>query len=138
MDGTMENTARVAVTPPRIRPWYAANEILAFLLELGALATLTWWGFTTGHGAMRILLGLGTPALAITLWALFAAPKARLRPGLPLVLMVKAVVLGGGATAVYEVGHPTAAIALAGLVVANTAVAETFRRSRQVGLDPLL
>ncbi|WP_171991161.1 hypothetical protein [Streptomyces sp. JHA26] len=40
-------------------------------------------------------------------------------------LVVKAVVLGGGALAVYGVGRPTAAV--------DTAVAETFRRTRPEG-----
>ncbi|MFB7241669.1 hypothetical protein CW362_00890 [Streptomyces populi] len=112
------------------RPWFAANEILAFVVELAALACLAWWGFSTGHGWLpHILLGVGTPLLAVVLWSLFAAPKARLRPGLPLVLLVKAVVLGGGAAAVYGVGHPVAAVVMAVVVVANTASAETFRRS---------
>ncbi|MEU2338440.1 YrdB family protein [Streptomyces sp. NPDC013172] len=111
------------------RHWYATNELLAFLVELVALACLSWWGFAVSHDeALRILLGVGTPLLAMVLWSLFAAPRARLRPSLPLVLVVKAVVLGGGAAALYGVGHPGAAIAMAVVVVTNTAVAEIFRR----------
>ncbi|GGU94439.1 hypothetical protein GCM10010211_72040 [Streptomyces albospinus] len=64
----------------------------------------------------------------MVLWSLFAAPKARLRSRLPLMLVVKAVVLGGGAAAVYGVGHPVAAVGMAVVVVANTALAETYRR----------
>ncbi|WP_308437769.1 YrdB family protein [Streptomyces sp. Y2F8-2] len=111
-------------------PWYAANELLAFLLELAATACLSWWGFTVGpDGAGRVLLGVGTPLSAIVLWSLFAAPKARWRPRLPLVLVVKTVVLGGGAAAVYGVGHHVAAVTMAVVVIANTAVAEAFRRT---------
>ncbi|MGW6061846.1 YrdB family protein [Streptomyces sp. NPDC055189] len=110
------------------RPWYAANEALAFLLELAALGFLSWWGFGAGHeGALRLLLGVGTPLLAIVLWALFAAPRARLRPRLPFVLVVKALVLGGGAAALYAVGHSVAAGIVAVVTVLNTAVAEAFR-----------
>ncbi|MGW3497916.1 YrdB family protein [Streptomyces sp. NPDC001020] len=112
------------------RPWYAANEVLAFLLELAALVCLGWWGSTVGHNdVLRILPAAGTPLLAIVLWALFAAPKAKYRPSLPLVLVVKAVVLGGGAAALYGVGHPIAARVMAVVIVVNTAVAETFRHS---------
>ncbi|MFD5082155.1 YrdB family protein [Kitasatospora sp. NPDC058406] len=115
---------------PGARPWYAANEVLAFLIELAALGSLGWWGFGAGHeGVLRILLGVGAPLAGIALWALFAAPRARLRPGLPLVLAVKAVVLGGGAAALWAVGHPVAAGVMAGVTVANIAVAETFRTS---------
>lgn len=110
------------------RPWYGANEVLAFLLELAALGFLSWWGFGAGHeGPLRILLGVGTPLLAIMVWALFAAPRARLRPRLPLVLVVKALVLGGGAAALYGVGHPVAAGVVAVVTAVNTGVAEIFR-----------
>jgi hypothetical protein len=113
------------------RPWFVANELLAFLVELGAVGCLAWWGFTAGHGALpHVLLGLGTPALAIVLWSLFAAPKARWRPRLPLVLVVKAMVLGGGAVALYGVGHPVAAAVMGAVVVVNTTLAEASRRPR--------
>ncbi|MEU6420007.1 YrdB family protein [Streptomyces spiralis] len=116
------------------RPWYAANEALAFLLELAALGFLSWWGFGAGHqGALRILLGVGTPLLAAVVWALFAAPRARLRPRLPLVLVVKALVFGAGAAALYGAGHPVAAGAVAVVTVTNTAVAEIFRAAPRTG-----
>ncbi|ROQ82375.1 hypothetical protein EDD95_1987 [Streptomyces sp. CEV 2-1] len=47
--------------------------------------------------------------------------------------MVKAVVLGGGAFGLYRVGHPVAAVVLAAVMVANTALAETFRRRPPAG-----
>ncbi|MET8783497.1 YrdB family protein [Streptomyces sp. NPDC004589] len=116
------------------RRWYAANEILAFVLELTALACLSWWGFTVSHDAViGVLLGVGVPMLAITLWSQFAAPKARWRPRLSLVLVVKAVVLGGAAAALLGVGHPAAAVAMAVIVVANTAVAEVYRHTQPYG-----
>lgn len=110
------------------RPWFAANEVLAFLVEIAALAALAWWGFATGDGvAARVALGLGTPAAAAVLWGLFAAPHARFRPPLPGVLLIKALVLLGAAAAVGALGHVPPAVAFAVVVVANTAVAETFR-----------
>ncbi|MGW1088557.1 YrdB family protein [Streptomyces sp. NPDC002596] len=113
----------------RGRPWFMANELLAFVIELAALACLSWWGFTAGGGAAaQWLLGLGMPAVAIVLWGLFAAPRARVRLPLRGVLLVKAVVLGGGVYAVYRVGHPVAATVAGVVVVANTGLAEFFRR----------
>ncbi|MFD4942888.1 YrdB family protein [Streptomyces sp. NPDC058239] len=110
------------------RPWFMANELLAFVVELVALAALGRWGFATGDGtAARLLLGLGTPAVAIVLWGMFAAPRARFRPPLAGVLLVKAVVLGGGVYAVHAVGHPVAAVFFGFVVVVNTALAETLR-----------
>ncbi|MFJ3086431.1 YrdB family protein [Streptomyces sp. NPDC086838] len=111
------------------RPWWAANELLALLLELVALGCLFGWGFSLADNlAVRSLLGCAVLAAAIVLWALFAAPRARFRPPLAGVLAVKALVLGGGAFALYGVGHPTAAAVMGAVVVVNTALAETFRR----------
>jgi Protein of unknown function (DUF2568) len=112
----------------RDHPWLMANEVLAFFIELAALVCLSWWGFAAGGStAARWLLGLGTPAVAIVLWALFAAPRARVRLPLWGVLLVKAVVLGGGAYAVYRVGHPVAAAVAGVMVVVNTGLVESFR-----------
>nr|WTB36266.1 YrdB family protein [Streptomyces sp. NBC_00830] len=117
------------------RPWWAANEVLAFVMELAALACLSWWGFHAGGGnlARQLLPAFGIPALAIALWGLFAAPRARIRLPLAGVLTVKAVVLGGGAFGLYRVGHPAAAVALAVVMAANTALAETFRHKPASG-----
>ncbi|MCX4711245.1 YrdB family protein [Streptomyces griseus] len=113
----------------RQHPWFAANEVLAFLLELAAIGCLAWWGFTAVDGALvSVLLGLGAPAAAVTLWGLFAAPRARFRPPLAGVLAVKALVLGGGAAALYGVGHPVAAGVFAVVLVLNTGCAEYYRR----------
>ncbi|MGW8885006.1 YrdB family protein [Streptomyces sp. NPDC055749] len=110
-------------------PWFAANEVLAFLLELAALFCLGWWGFAVPDDTVaRLLLGVGTPAAAIVLWGAFAAPRARVRLPLAGVLLVKAVVLGGGALAVLGLGHPSAALAFAVVLVANTGLAEFSRR----------
>ncbi|MER7725255.1 YrdB family protein [Streptomyces sp. NPDC096323] len=114
------------------RPWWAANELLAFLVEVAALACLFRWGYSLGDGLpAQLLLGAALLAIAITLWGLFAAPRARYRLPLTGVLVVKAVVLGGGAYGLYAVGHPVAALVMAAVVVANTALAETFRRRPQ-------
>ncbi|MFE7812318.1 YrdB family protein [Streptomyces sp. NPDC057433] len=68
------------------RPWYAANEALAFLLKLAALGFLGGWGFRAGpEGALRILLGVGTPLLVVVVCALSVETRARWRPRLPLV-----------------------------------------------------
>ncbi|MFF7340850.1 YrdB family protein [Streptomyces sp. NPDC008163] len=110
------------------RPWWGANELLAFLLEVAALACLFWWGFSLADEVVfQLLVGTAVLAAAIALWALFAAPRARFRPPLAGVLVVKAVVLCGGALALYGVGHPAAAAVLGAVVVVNTALAETFR-----------
>ncbi|MFB7534161.1 YrdB family protein [Streptomyces sp. NPDC056178] len=125
----MTSEGRGTAAVPAGRPWFMVNEVVAFVVELAALAALARWGFSTGDGvAARLLLGIGTPAAAIVLWGMFAAPRARFRPPLAGVLLVKAVVLGGGVCAVHAVGHPVGAVFFGVVVVVNTGLAETFRR----------
>lgn len=109
-------------------PLHIANEGLAFLLEIAALAALAWWGFASGGPVIvRIVAGLGAPGLAATLWGMFAAPRARFKVALPFVLLVKAVVFGAGAVAFSGVGHSAVAVAFAVVALLNTALATADR-----------
>jgi hypothetical protein len=106
------------------------NEGLAFLLELVMLAGLAWWGSQAVGGlAGRIALAVLTPALAVVIWGLFAAPRARIQLPAAGVLAVKAVVLGGAAVAVYATGWHAAAIAFAVVAAVNTTVAAFDRQA---------
>ncbi|HEX9065881.1 MAG TPA: YrdB family protein [Streptosporangiaceae bacterium] len=111
---------------------YAANEAVAFLLELLVLVVLGLWGFETGpNTAVSILLGLGTPALAAVVWGLFAAPRARFPLPLAGTLAVKAVVFAAAVAALAALGQPVLAAVLAVVLAANTAVAVRFRSKLQ-------
>ncbi|MGP3754628.1 Protein of unknown function (DUF2568) [Streptomyces sp. LamerLS-316] len=117
------------LTALRGRPWFAANEALAFVVELVAIGALAVWGFTAPEGvAASVALGTGAPVAAVVLWGLFAAPRARYPLPLAGVLAVKTLVLGGGVAAVHGTGHPVAAVVLAVVTVVNTGCAEYFRR----------
>jgi hypothetical protein len=100
----------------------AANLAVKFLLELGAIAALAYWGATSGGGVRAVLLALVTPAVAIVLWGLFAAPKSgrRLSPGarVPFELFVFALAV----VAFVAAGSPGAALVFAVIVVVNTAL----------------
>ncbi|MFA1546393.1 YrdB family protein [Actinomadura chokoriensis] len=111
-------------------PLHVVNEGLAFLVEVAAIVALAWWGFATGGNLLiNVVLGLAAPAAAIVLWGLLAAPRARFKVALPLVLLVKAVVFGSGALALYGVGHTAAAIGLAVIALLNTALATLDREA---------
>ncbi|MEE1772197.1 YrdB family protein [Streptomyces sp. JV185] len=125
----MTGEGRSAPVTPTGPAWFMANELLAFVVELAALGALAWWGSATGGGVVsRVLLGVGAPVIAAVVWGMFAAPRARFRPPLVGVLLVKAAVLGCGVYAVHAVGHSGAAAVFGAVVVVNTGLAETFRR----------
>jgi len=104
------------------------NDILAFVLELGAIAALCYWGFATGENVLtKLVLGLGAPLLAAVAWGLFAAPKATFTVALPVVLVVKAAVFGAAALALYARGHRVLAVGFAVVVVVNTVIVTIAR-----------
>src|SRR5581483_8385654 len=83
-----------------------ANLVLAFLLELGALVALGYWGFHSGEGMIaKIGLGIGAPVIAIIIWALFGAPKATWALPGNWHLIVAAVFFGAAAVALFSAGQ---------------------------------
>lgn len=113
--------------PPKV---HAANEALALLLELAMLAGLAWWG-ASQHASLlsRVLLGLAAPLAAALVWALFAAPRARFRIPAGGVLVVKAVVFGVTALAVYATGLHVLAIIVGVIAYLNAGLAAVDREA---------
>jgi hypothetical protein len=96
------------------------NLGLAFLLELGMLVALGYWGFHTGQGAAaQIALGLGAPILVAIFWGIFMAPKAVWPVSAPLHLGLSALIFGLAALALASAGQPALAGVFAVVYVLN-------------------
>lgn len=54
----------------------SAVEVLAFVSELFAFATLALWGFVMWPFPWNVVAGIGAPLVAILIWALFVSPRA--------------------------------------------------------------
>jgi hypothetical protein len=98
----------------------SANLALRFLLELGVLGALGYWGFRTGDGTlMKLILGLGAPILAAVVWGTFVAPKAAVTLSAPLHLLVELAVFGLATLALYRAGQTNLAAAFGLIYVIN-------------------
>ncbi|QRP51015.1 DUF2568 domain-containing protein [Amycolatopsis sp. FDAARGOS 1241] len=72
------------------------------------------------------MLGLGAPAVAIGLWALFAAPTASMRTPVLYALTV-VVVVGGAGAGLWLSGHRALGLVLPVLFAANLASVRFMR-----------
>ncbi|NUR89133.1 MAG: YrdB family protein [Nonomuraea sp.] len=100
-----------------------ANMILMFLLELGVLISVAYWGFTVSpNWIIKIVVGLGAPALMGTLWGLFAAGGGE-NATYPLHGLARGLFeiawFGTGALALYGALSLTPALAFAALYALN-------------------
>src|SRR6516165_9724484 len=95
-----------------------ANLALAFFLELGVLAALGFWGFQTGQGTIaRIALGIGAPAVAVVVWALFGSPLATWHLDGIFRLILEVVFFGSAAVALFAAGQHVLGVAFVLLFV---------------------
>ncbi len=73
----------------------SANAVLAFLLEIAMLAALGFAGWAaTPIWWLRYILMIGLPAIAIVLWAVWAAPRSARRLPLAGLVLFKTLMFG--------------------------------------------
>lgn len=94
-------------------PIIGFNDVLRFLLEIFAFVSLGIWGFVAWPFAWNILVGIGAPALAILLWALFRSPKAVFRLDAYGKALIEIVVMTSAAFAWWDLGQPIVAVVFA-------------------------
>jgi hypothetical protein len=107
----------------------AANLTLAFGLEIAMLVALGYAGFAaTDIQWLRYLLLIGWPALAIVLWAIWAAPKSGRRLPAPALLVFKAAMFGVTTFLLYAAGANAAALLFGALAALHLVLAVLFRQ----------
>lgn len=109
------------------------NLGVRFLLEVTALAVLTWWGIAAGSTWWQgAVLGGGAAGLAATGWGLFVSPRARFRGAGWLPLLVEIAVFGCAVAALMSMGHVVTAVAFAGIAAGSRSLkAVTEARSQR-------
>src|SRR5437016_2390753 len=106
-----------------------ANLVLAFLLELCALAALGYWGYQTGQSMpVKLLLALAAPLLAAVVWGLFVAPRAAIKVSEPIRLLLTVVVFGAAAAGLVATGQADLAIAFVVIALLNRILLVIWRQ----------
>lgn len=107
-----------------------ANLVLAFLLELTVLFSVGTWGFSLKSGLpLRLLAGLGGPALLIALWTLFGAPGAPMYLNGGVRLAFEIVWFGCGAAALAAAGGAVPPVVFSVLFVVNLILIRVWHQS---------
>ncbi len=99
--------------------WRWSNFGVAFLVELAGVAIFAWWGWSaSSNTALRLLLAIGLPAIAIVVWAQFAAPSANY-PNPIVTAAVKIVFFGLAGLALWTLDRHVLAVVFVLVVAAN-------------------
>ena len=101
------------------------NLGLRFVLELAGWASMGYWGWTQHQGALRFVLGIGLPLLAMGLWGTFRVPddpgKAPVAVPGALRLALEVVEFGTAVGLLIAAGRAALGIGLAALLLLHYA-----------------
>lgn len=110
-----------------ITPIKGANLALTFLLELGVLAGLAYWGWTLGGNLPeKFALGGALAVIALVVWAQFGAPQSVRRLQGNAYWALRAAFDLAGALAFFAGGLRVTAIAFAIVAALNVALGYTW------------
>jgi hypothetical protein len=121
--------AKPAEPVPGTRTPLSAIDLLAFLCEIVAFATLALWGFTMWPFPWNIVAGIGAPAVAILVWALFVSPRAVLAVHPFVRAFVELLVYAAATVAWWTMGSAWIGVAFGVVAVAIGVVAGRRRLS---------
>jgi Protein of unknown function (DUF2568) len=96
------------------------NLALAFLLELGVLAALGYWGFQVGQGTLiKIALAIGAPIVAVVVWMCFGAPRATWHLQGIWLFILRVIFFGAAVVALFFASQRVLGVIFALLFVIN-------------------
>jgi Protein of unknown function (DUF2568) len=108
--------------PPPAPLVVTPNDVLRFLLELAALGSLAYWGFSEFGGVAQWVIGLGAPLLVAVVWGRFMSPKASHPTVDPVRFLIEFAVFGSGVAALFAADAPMLAVAFAVLAALHLAL----------------
>lgn len=88
------------------------NLVVMFFVEMAMLFSYGYFGFSQPWNFItKLLFTVGVLAVAITLWAIFAAPKSARRLKMPYLAIFRSGMFLIAAFLIFQTGHTNAAIA---------------------------
>ena len=105
----------------------AANLGLRFLLELGALFAVGYWGWETGDGWLGWVLAIAAISAVIAVWALFVSPKHTVETSKQISFAIELAVWLAAGAALYSTGQKALGLAFAAISMASGALNYAWR-----------
>ena len=107
--------------PPKMN---LGNGIFRFILELGALGSMGWWGYNQSEGAPRYALMAAVPITTALVWGTFTVPgdPSRGKEGSVPVsgltrLLIEATIFGGAFWVLQDLGEKNLATGFGSAVI---------------------
>jgi hypothetical protein len=99
----------------------AVNDGLRFVLEMGALAAVGYWGWRTGGSwPTRLALAVAAVLVVAAVWAVFRADDgAIIQVSTAVRVLIEVAVFAAAAAALVAVGRPRLAALLAVVAAVN-------------------
>src|ERR671919_1889430 len=98
----------------------SANLALRFVLELGALVAVGYWGWKTGDGVMRWVLPIAGVLAVVAAWILFVSPDPRIELAPPVRLIIEFAVWAAAGAALYAASQRGLAIGFVVVAIVNS------------------
>lgn len=97
---------------------YTANLIVMFFVELAMLAIFAFYGYEIGDTTiLRIVYAVLLPTLALVIWRVWAAPKAKRQLKMPYLVLFRMGLFLVAAYLLYHLGQKTQAIVFASIAM---------------------
>lgn len=122
-------SSQAAETAPGTRTPLTAIDVLAFLCEIFAIATLALWGFTMWPFPWNLVVGIVAPVAAILAWALFVSPRAVIAVHPFIRAIVELLVYASATVAWWNMGNAWIGLAFGAVAIAVGVVAGRRRLS---------
>jgi hypothetical protein len=105
------------------------NLALRFILEMGALGAVGFWGFQLDRGAAaKWIVGIGAPLLVVIVWSLFIAPGSDNALPQTTRMWIGTAVLAACAAALMAARQPLLAGVFAAAIVANAVLMQVWQQ----------
>jgi hypothetical protein len=104
-----------------VKAFTTANAVLRFPLELCMLAAFAYWGSRATSGtAANVVIAIAAPVAAVSVWAVFMAPRSKTRLPEPRRMPLEVVLFGLATAALAAAGKTGLAIGFGVAATLNT------------------